>query len=52
MGVQLDPALNAAHAPRISAAGSRIPVHVIPTNEERMIARHTLEVLGHCQNGE
>ncbi|MFO1372419.1 MAG: acetate/propionate family kinase [Candidatus Competibacteraceae bacterium] len=27
--------------PRISTAGSRIPVWVIPTNEELMIARHT-----------
>ena len=33
---------NAANGPRISAADSRVSVFVIPTNEELMIARHTL----------
>jgi acetate kinase len=41
LGVELDPAANAAGGPRIGAAGSRVPVWVIPTNEELMIARHT-----------
>ena len=35
-----------AAARRISAAQSRAEVWVIPTDEEAMIARHTLEVLG------
>jgi acetate kinase len=41
LGVELDPAANAAGGPRISTAGSRIPAWVIPTNEELMIARQT-----------
>ncbi|AWK89670.1 acetate/propionate family kinase [Azospirillum thermophilum] len=45
LGVRLDPAANRAKATRISAADSRIPVYVIPTDEEQMIARHTLRVL-------
>jgi len=45
LGVTLDAAANRAKATRISAAGSRIPVFVLPTDEERMIASHTLDVL-------
>ena len=41
LGVELDPAANAAGGPRISAENSRIPAWVIPTNEELMIARQT-----------
>ena len=41
LGVDLDPAANAAGGPRIGTADSRIPAWVIPTNEELMIARHT-----------
>jgi acetate kinase len=46
LGVELDPAANAARAPLISTEHSRVSVWVIPTNEELMIARHTLRVLG------
>jgi acetate kinase len=46
LGVQLDADANARGVPRISSAGSRVPVWVIPTNEELMIARHTSHVLG------
>lgn len=45
LGLVMDAARNAAHGPRISADGSRIAAHVLPTNEERMIARHTLDLL-------
>jgi len=45
LGVALDAAANRAKATRVSAAGSRIPVFVIPTDEERMIASHTLDLL-------
>lgn len=45
LGITLDAAANAAHGPRISAPGSRASAWVIPTDEEQMIARHTLEVL-------
>ena len=44
LGVELDPAANAAGGPRITTAGSRIPAWVIPTNEELMIARHTRRI--------
>ena len=45
MGVVPDQEANAAHAGRISAAGSRVDVRVIRTDEETTIARHTLETL-------
>jgi len=45
LGVSLDAAENAKHALKISHSGSRIPVYVVPTDEERMIAEHTLSVL-------
>jgi len=45
LGVDLDPAANAADGPRISTAASRVAVWVIPTNEELMIARQTRRLL-------
>ncbi|PWC89004.1 acetate/propionate family kinase [Azospirillum sp. TSO5] len=45
MGVEIDAAANEANATKISTAGSRLPVYVIPTDEERMIALHTRKVL-------
>ena len=39
LGVRLDAARNAAHAPVISRDASRVSVRVIPTDEELMIAR-------------
>ena len=39
LGIELDAVRNAAHAGVISSAGSRVTVRVMPTNEERMIAR-------------
>jgi acetate kinase len=36
---------NAAGQSRISTAGSRVPVRVIPTDEEPAIARHSLRLL-------
>jgi acetate kinase len=45
LGVELDTAANAAGGPRISTADSRVPVWVIPTNEELMIARQTRRLL-------
>jgi acetate kinase len=45
LGVDLDPAANAAGGPRISTAESRVAVWVIPTNEEWMIARQTRRLL-------
>jgi acetate kinase len=45
LGIALDPAANAGHASRISRSDSQIPVYVVPTNEELMIAQHTLALL-------
>jgi acetate kinase len=46
LGVEIDDKANAAGGPRISTSGSRVSVWVIPTDEELMIARHTLDLLG------
>lgn len=46
LGLELDPALNAAGDGRISAEASGVAAWVIPTDEERMVARHTTAVLG------
>ncbi len=49
LGITLDPLANqaggAGHDGRISAAGSRITVLVIATDEEAMIARHTRSMI-------
>lgn len=45
LGAQLDPAANDADASIISKAGSRVALYVMPTDEELMIARHTLAII-------
>lgn len=45
LGVKLDDEANARHAAIISAPDSQVIVRVVPTDEERMIALHTLEVM-------
>jgi acetate kinase len=45
LGVKIDAEANAAHATRIDAADSRVAVAVVPTNEEGMIARYTVDLL-------
>ncbi|HVN36030.1 MAG TPA: acetate kinase, partial [Casimicrobiaceae bacterium] len=45
LGIELDRAANVAARTRITTARSRVSAWVIPTNEELMIARHTLDVL-------
>jgi acetate kinase len=45
LGGVFDEQANAAGASRISAAGSRLALHVVPTDEELMIARHTVALL-------
>jgi acetate kinase len=45
IGVSLDEAANRANAAVISGRSSRVTVRVIPTDEERMIAIHTLDTL-------
>ncbi len=45
LGAVLDPKANAAGESSIGASDSRIGIHVIPTDEELMIARHTMGLL-------
>jgi acetate kinase len=50
LGVALDPVANSEHALRISESDSRVPVYVVPTDEELMIAQHTLSMLTNRQS--
>jgi acetate kinase len=50
LGVVLDPTENGKHAGKISRSDSRIPVYVVPTDEELMIAQHTLTLLSKRQS--
>ena len=45
LGVEIDEGANAGGPGRISTGASRVEAHVIPTNEELMIARHTRRLL-------
>jgi acetate kinase len=45
LGVSFDPAANTVQRSLISTAQSRVAVYVVPTDEELMIARHTLALL-------
>jgi acetate kinase len=45
LGLQIDTTANQQQAGLISGSSSRVAIRVIPTNEERVIARHTLELL-------
>lgn len=44
-GVAVDETANARHRPIISPPGAGITVRVVPTDEERMIALHTLRLI-------
>jgi len=45
LGVELEPGANASNGPRISSESSRVSAWVVPTDEERVIAKHTMETL-------
>lgn len=45
LGATLDATENARHSRLISQSHSRLPVYVVPTDEELMIAQHTLSLL-------
>lgn len=47
LGLELDDAANRSHGPRITTAASLVPAYVLPTDEELMIARHTLNLVRH-----
>ncbi len=46
LGVVVDEEANARGGPRISGARSRVAVYALPTDEERVIAAHTLACIG------
>jgi len=46
LGATLDPAANSKGDMLVSRPDSSVPIYVVPTNEELMIARHTLSLLG------
>jgi acetate kinase len=46
LGMALDAEANRRGGPRISTEGSAVSAWVVPTNEELMIARHTLALVG------
>ena len=48
LGLELDAAANSRNGPGISREGCAVSAWVIPTNEELMIARHTLQL---CRAG-
>jgi acetate kinase len=50
LGARLDPASNSAGATVISDQASAVPLLVIPTDEELMIARQMLQVLPHLSD--
>lgn len=45
LGLRLDPQANDAHAPTISHPDSKVALRIITTDEEAMIAHHTLATL-------
>jgi acetate kinase len=45
LGLGLDAAANSANAPCISSAESRVAIHIIPTDEEAMVAQHTRAIM-------
>jgi acetate kinase len=51
LGLQLDAARNAAHAPIVSSDASHVVVRVMPTDEDLMIARHTYRVIAEEASG-
>jgi acetate kinase len=51
LGAELDSAANAAARSTISTANSRVALHVVPTDEELMIARHTIGIVSKRASG-
>jgi acetate kinase len=51
LGAEIDGGANAAHQPVISGPQSKIEIRVVPTDEELMIARHTLKLVGSSREG-
>lgn len=51
LGLEVDPDANSRSDTRISTEAAKTPVFVIPTNEELMIAKHTLAALRRREAG-
>src|SRR5262249_11993524 len=52
LGCELDDGANKQSASLISSAKRRVPIYVVPTDEELMIAKHTLSVLSKASKPE
>src|SRR4051812_24787080 len=50
LGAELDPKANAENALLISRASGRLPLYVVPTDEEVMIAEHTISLMSKIHN--
>jgi len=46
LGIEFDAEANQINAVTITRPGSKISAHVVPTDEERVIARHALRLIG------
>jgi acetate kinase len=44
LGAEIDPTANGRNASLISRPGSRVPLYIVQTDEELMIAKHTISV--------
>jgi acetate kinase len=53
LGIALDPAMNASASgeARLSAAGSKAAIFIVPADEERIVARATAGVLAAARPG-
>jgi acetate kinase len=51
LGAELDAEANAKSELCVSRVGSKLALYVVPTNEELMIARHTLAVISQASDG-
>jgi acetate kinase len=49
LGIAFDAEANAASQPLISRPESKVQLHVVPTDEELMIAKHTFSLLSNAQ---
>jgi acetate kinase len=50
LGAELDPKANAKNAFLISGTSGRLPLYVVPTDEEVMIAQHTISLMSRNHN--
>ena len=50
IGIEIDASANRANSHRITTATSRVPVFVVKTDEERMIAEHAAQASGLLRN--